>query len=189
MERVPLYRGNEPTSPNGGTKVNHVVVPQVGKEPRPPSRNPGDVINGKSVVMRALPRSRFASLSGEEVVLPERTAQCLENFESGLRKAGFIKPNEFLLKLNKGRLRFVVASGERPDDVSGRPSDNFWRRVHDSGPFSDSDRANARPAMPACLPGEGRRGPVKGLSEAALYGEAEPPSRLHYPSAKRGLDK
>ena len=70
--------------------------------------NEWDEVASKPVVMRALPRPRFRGPLGEQVELPQGTAERLENFEKGLRLAGFIGPREGLRQSLKAFNRFRV---------------------------------------------------------------------------------
>lgn len=55
-----------------------------------------DEIDGKAVLMRALPRSHFRGAFGEQVRLPVGTAETLERFQQELRLVGLIGHNEVL---------------------------------------------------------------------------------------------
>ena len=70
--------------------------------------NEWDEVDGKPVVMSGLPRPRFRGPLGEQVELPQGTAERLENFEKGLRLAGFIGPREGLRQSLKAVTRFRV---------------------------------------------------------------------------------
>lgn len=72
------------------------------------SRYPWDEIDGQSVLMRALPRARFRGTFGDEVRLPNGTAERLEDFEAGLRDAGLLAESEILKKSHSPFLHFRV---------------------------------------------------------------------------------
>lgn len=78
------------------------------RSPGPLVAAPRDEISGEAKVMRRLPRSRFRGLGLQEVKLPEGVAVALEEFEEGLRLAGFIAVNELLAETTDGPLHYRV---------------------------------------------------------------------------------
>lgn len=53
-----------------------------------------DEIDGETVVMGALPFTRFSRADGLQVLLPLGAAKCLVDFEAGLRQAGQMGPRQ-----------------------------------------------------------------------------------------------
>lgn len=72
-----------------------------------------DEIHSEPVLMRALPRSRFAGAFAEQVVLPVGTAQTLERFEQELRSVGLIGKGQRLRQSAKNPTHFRVQVGKK----------------------------------------------------------------------------
>ena len=68
----------------------------------------GDEISRQPVLMRALPRARFRGLGLKQLVLPQGMAETLEQFEIGLRLAGFVRSNELVCQTTDGTHHFRV---------------------------------------------------------------------------------
>lgn len=78
---------------------------------------PGDEVASEPPLMRALPRTRFAGSFGTELVLPERRAVCLEDFEQGLRLAGLMSDSEMLCEVAASGRKFRVKEIEAVKSV------------------------------------------------------------------------
>lgn len=178
MERVPLDRRRKAALSNDAVKVDHVIVSEVGEQPSPSPSDAGHKVARKSVLMRALPSTRFRRLTGKQVVLPVGTAIALEKFEAGLRLAGLMREDEFLLQLNKSPARFVVANSQAAVDVRNPARDNFWRRVHDGSPFQEPKKES----------GDGDK-PALGTEEAQPPQSAGRKPGRTTSRRRRGLDK
>lgn len=92
-------------------------------------------VDGKAELMRTLEGTRFRNLFFEKVRLPHRVAVRLENFEAGLRAAGFVGVDEILVQTYDAPCKFRV---EKLDVVMDRhgvdPSWDFTKEVAPSGP-------------------------------------------------------
>ena len=67
-----------------------------------------DEIDGQPDTMRTLENSRFRRAFFEQVSLPNRVAVCLEDFEAGLREAGFISGDQLLVQARYDQRKFRV---------------------------------------------------------------------------------
>lgn len=67
-----------------------------------------DEIDCQPESMRALEYPRFRSAFFEEVSLPDRVAVRLEDFEAGLRSAGFVGPDQSLVQSSYDGAKFRV---------------------------------------------------------------------------------
>ena len=76
----------------------------------------GNEVDGKPVVMRALPRARFRSALNSELVLPVGLAERLEDLEKGLRLAGFMRSDEVICQRGEGCAAFRVKNIHVSDD-------------------------------------------------------------------------
>ena len=76
-------------------------VPPVGLDTR-------DKIDGKSVVVRALPWPRFRGAGGDKLRLGVWEAETLERFEQGLRLAGFVGRDQGVVQLREDGLHFGI---------------------------------------------------------------------------------
>lgn len=65
-------------------------------------------IDGKSVLVWALPWPRFTTPFLEQLQLPLRSAYGLERYETGLRDAGLITPDQYLSHRDSHGLKFRV---------------------------------------------------------------------------------
>lgn len=72
-------------------------------------------VTGDPVLMRALPRARFRTAFFEQVVLPFGHAECLENFEQGLRLAGLVGPDQILCQGDRLGFKFRVTHRKAAD--------------------------------------------------------------------------
>lgn len=81
-----------------------------------------DEIDSQSVLVRTLPRQRFARFLSKKACLPVGRAECLEQFEVGLREAGFIGVGEILLQGLSNPLKFRVKRIDPSDDHFVPPS-------------------------------------------------------------------
>lgn len=78
------------------------------RAPTPPIVSPGNKIGGEAELMRTLPRARFRGLGNKQLRLPSGTAETLEEFEEGLRLAGFVGKHELIAQTTDGPLHFRV---------------------------------------------------------------------------------
>lgn len=120
MTRVPLYRGRQTERLRRGRQkaiiIGGVPIPAddgavtgglsqlegiVGVEV-------GDKVHSQPELVCTLPRSRFRNALGEHVRLPLRAAICLEDFEAGLRAAGFVAVDQVLVQSLDGSREFRV---------------------------------------------------------------------------------
>lgn len=92
----------------------------------------GDKISSQPVLMRGLPRSRFRSFLGEQLELPLGMAERLEDFETALRKAGFIGPDQMLVQSFYFPGKFRVKGRDVPADSA--QSADFIDFVHGDTP-------------------------------------------------------
>lgn len=76
--------------------------------PTPSIVNPSDKVGSETELMRTLPRARFRGLGNKQVRLPSGTAETLEEFEEGLRLAGFVGKHELIAQTTDGPLHFRV---------------------------------------------------------------------------------
>ena len=74
---------------------------------------PRNEIDGKPVLMCALPRANFRGAFGEQVCLPVGTAQTLERFYQELRLVGLISEGQVLRQSAKDPAHFRVQVGNR----------------------------------------------------------------------------
>ena len=87
----------------------------------------GNEVDGETELVRALERSRFRNAFGDKLTLPHRRAECLEDFEAGLRAAGLMSVNEILVQSgNTGRKfriakRHVAVDGHYTNSVVDEP--------------------------------------------------------------------
>lgn len=82
-----------------------------------------DEIAGEAIVMRTLPWPRFCGSTGEKLVLPERMAVALEDFEVGLRVAGLIADTQGLCQTFRDGAKYRVKTMHIPDDFEGHVID------------------------------------------------------------------
>lgn len=73
------------------------------------AREEGNEIDGETELVRALERSRFRNAFGDKLTLPHRRAECLEDFEAGLRAAGLMSVNEILVQSGNTGRKFRIA--------------------------------------------------------------------------------
>lgn len=128
LEYLPSWIGNFRPIPSG-------LHPKfVGKS----SVELGDEVSSEPVLMRALPCPRFADAFGFQVQLPDRTAERLEDFEAELRNAGFMRPDEALVKVSAPHLKFRVKKLKLPVD---------GLRVHEEPPVKAATPSGSVPSL------------------------------------------
>lgn len=80
-----------------------------------------DEIDGETVVMGALPFTRFARADGLQVLLPLGAAKCLVDFEAGLRQSGQMSPRQRICQSlehwSKFRVEFADTTVDHIDSV------------------------------------------------------------------------
>lgn len=139
MTRVPYDRYGHREALRTGRKkaiiVGGVPIPagedafpgSFGKLPGFLGRQVGNEVDGETELVRALERSRFRNAFGDKLTLPHRRAECLEDFEAGLRAAGLMSVNEILVQSgNTGRKfriakRHVAVDGHYTNSVVDEP--------------------------------------------------------------------
>ena len=90
-----------------------VPLPNSGSAAVETNDAPRDEIDGKPVVVRALPRANFRGAFGEQVSLPVGAAETLERFYKELRLVGLVGHNEVFRQGAKDPTYFRVQVGNR----------------------------------------------------------------------------
>jgi len=68
-----------------------------------------DEVRSEPELMRTLERSRFRNAFGDKLTLPHGRAECLEDFEAGLRAAGLMGVHEILVQSGNSGSKFRIA--------------------------------------------------------------------------------
>jgi len=115
-------------------------------------------------LMRACERNRFRGALSNKVILPDRVAVCLKDFETGLRAAGLIAVDEILCQ-----------SFDRPAHLRVQKRDVAIDGHLDNPPVKAAAPSGPVPSLTGDQKPETDGGPlVKGLSEAPLYKGSRP---------------
>lgn len=98
MTRVPLYRGRQADLLSHGRQKAILIggVPIPADTPVLGEVPPRDEVHRKAERVGRLPWPRFAGPLRDECKLPVGVAECLKDFEMGLRLAGLIGAGEFV---------------------------------------------------------------------------------------------
>lgn len=127
MGKVPVYRNKRKFL----GRISQ-IIPVVGTVPRPTGEVsfPGgitqcdsfvgsdvwDEVRREADVVCALPSDRFSRFLGEQAVLPRRVAECLEDFETGLRSAGLIAVDQMIVQSFDDPRKFRVQKRKVVED-------------------------------------------------------------------------
>ena len=159
MSPIPTYWYVEST--DGSVSGEHLPVGVIAPSPSD-SGSPvvlvdadGEV-HGEAILMSRLPWPRFRCFStGQQVTLPHGAAVAFERFEAAIFADPILKPDcsQCGGKLREGRYRVRV------EIVDAKLYPVYECHLHF---LYDRRGPIPRPASPACLPGEGQGGPVKG---------------------------
>ncbi len=126
------------------------------------NRQVRDEIDRQPELMRRLERSRFRRSLCKHASLPHGIAETLEEFETGLRAAGFVGVDQILLQSFYNPLKFRVQA--RNVSIDGHFRDPSVKAADPSGPVPSLTEG---PKPVAGLEGD----PSRAKSEASLYGE------------------
>ena len=124
MARVPLYRGRQTERLRRGRQkaiiIGGVPIPSddsavsgsLGELDSVVGVHVRDKVDSQAELVCTLPRSRFRNALGDHARLPVRAAVCLEDFEAGLRAAGFVTVDQVLVQPFDGSREFRVKTVE-----------------------------------------------------------------------------
>lgn len=132
------------------------------------NRQVRDEIDCQPELVRRLERSRFRRSLCKHAGLPHGVAEGLEDFEAGLRSAGFIAVDEVLVQSFYSPLKFRVQARNvaidghlrspsvKAADPSGGPVPSL---TEGPKPLQGWEGSQSRPQSGACLDGEGGHAP------------------------------
>lgn len=149
------------------------------------NREVRDEIDRKSPLVRGLPRSRFRSTFSPEARLPLGTAERLEDFEKGLRDAGFVTDAEMLVQYDNSPLKFRVKPRRGIDNLShvsdpsvrGRPAAQASLPLTEDPTPARDRQSGSRAESGASLDADLRLWPYDRIPTAIFTRKARRPAR------------
>jgi len=142
------------------------------------NRQVRDEIDRQPELMRRLERSRFRRSLCKHSALPQGIAETLEEFEAGLRSAGFVGVDQVLLQSFANPLKFRVQARNvsidghfvEPPVKAAAPLEPVPSLTGVPKPLAGLEGDPSRPKSEACLYGEGSSAP----SSEGAYLPAKP---------------